>query len=84
MQPSKLPVSRLDHQRDSSSLNFETIKTFFVDNLLDKWKALARELDVRENDIEMLARANLSPKERFSQVRTLTPCAEARRRARLR
>ena len=61
-------INQLDHQRDSSSFNYEIIKRFFIENLLDKWKILARELDVNENDIDLISRENISPKEKFSHV----------------
>lgn len=44
------------------------IKEFFIENLLDKWKMVAREMNVNENDIDRITRENVSPKEKFSQV----------------
>jgi hypothetical protein len=44
------------------------IKKFFVENLVDKWKSLARELDVNENDIDNISKENISAKEKFSFV----------------
>ena len=61
-------TNHIDHQHDSSSISFDLIKEFFLENLLDKWKNLARELDVNENDIEMISRENRSLKEKFSLV----------------
>lgn len=61
-------TNHLDHQHDSSTISFDLIKNFFLENLLDKWKNLARELDVNENDIEMISRENRSSKEKFSLV----------------
>lgn len=61
--------NNVDHQHDSSSISFDLIKEFFLENLLDKWKNLARELDVNENEIEMISRENRSLKDKFSLVR---------------
>ncbi|CAF1505037.1 unnamed protein product [Rotaria magnacalcarata] len=61
-------INNIDHQHDSSSMNFDIIKTFFIGNLLDKWKNLARELDVNENDIDIINRENVSPREKFSLI----------------
>lgn len=61
----------IDYQRDSSGLNFDQIKDFFLENLLDKWKYLARELDVNENDIDLISKENLTLKQKFSFVRTI-------------
>lgn len=66
--PPILSTRSIDHQHDSSAISYEVIKTFFLENLLDKWKILARELDVNECEIDRLARENLSVKEKFSQV----------------
>ena len=61
-------MNNIDHQHDSSSINFDVIKNFFLENLLDKWKSLARELDVNENEIDRISRENISMKEKFSLV----------------
>lgn len=68
VKPNENAINQLDHQRDSSSFNYEMIKSFFIENLLDKWKILARELDVNENDIDSISREHISPKEKFSHV----------------
>lgn len=60
----------IDYQRDSSALNFDQIKEFFLENLIDKWKYLARELDVNENDIDLISKENLTLKQKFSFVRS--------------
>lgn len=67
-------TNHLDHQHDSSSISFDLIKEFFLENLLDKWKNLARELDVNENDIEMISRENRSLKDKFSLVSFVIVC----------
>lgn len=61
-------TNNIDHQHDSLGINYDIIKKFFIENLLDKWKHLARELDVNENDIDMISRENISLKEKFSFV----------------
>lgn len=63
---------QLDHQHDSSALDYETIKTFLLETLSDKWKILGRELDVDENEITIIAREQISLKEKFSRVRSNT------------
>jgi len=65
----EITTNNIDHQHDSSSIDFDVIKSFFIENLLDKWKILARELDVNENDIDRISRENISLKEKFSLVR---------------
>jgi len=65
----EITTNNIDHQHDSSSIDFDGIKNFFIENLLDKWKILARELDVNENDIERISRENIPLKEKFSLVR---------------
>jgi len=67
-------TNNIDHQHDSSSINFDVIKTFFLENLLDKWKYLARELDVNENEIDIISRENISLKEKFSLVSFIFSC----------
>jgi hypothetical protein len=61
-------TNNVDHQHDSSAIHFDVIKKFFIENLLDKWKNLARELDVNENEIDMISKENISLKEKFSFV----------------
>ena len=61
-------TNNVDYQHDSSALSFDVIKHFFLENLLDKWKSLARELDVNENEIDRISRENISLKEKFSLV----------------
>lgn len=61
-------MNSIDHQHDSTGINFDLIKNFFIENLIDKWKYLARELDVNENDIERISKENISLKEKFSLV----------------
>jgi plasmid maintenance system antidote protein VapI len=61
-------MNNVDHQHDSTTISFEAIKKFFIENLSDKWKHLARELDVNENEIERISRENISLKEKFSLV----------------
>jgi hypothetical protein len=63
-----IATNNIDHQHDSSSINYDVIKNFFLENLLDKWKNLARELDVNENEIDLISRENISLKEKFSLV----------------
>ena len=63
-----IPSTNVDHQRDSSAMNFDLIKHFCIENLLDKWKLLARELDVNENEIERISRENRSLKDKFAEV----------------
>jgi len=60
-----ITMNNVDYQHDSSSISFDLIKSFFIENLLDKWKSLARELDVNENDIDMISRENISLKEKI-------------------
>jgi hypothetical protein len=64
----EITTNDIDYQHDSSSINFDVIKKFFLENLLDKWKSLARELDVNENEIDLVSRENISMKEKFSLV----------------
>lgn len=55
------------------------IKQFFIENLLDKWKVLAREMNVNESDIHRISKESLSLKEKFSKVDTcLTICLNYR------
>jgi hypothetical protein len=61
-------TNNIDYQHDSLSINFDLIKSFLIENLSDKWKNLARELDVNENEIERISRENISLKEKFSLV----------------
>jgi hypothetical protein len=61
-------TNNIDHQHDSLAINYDIIKNFLIENLLDKWKNLARELDVNENDIDAISRENISLKEKFSFV----------------
>ena len=49
-------------------MHFDLIKHFCIENLLDKWKLLARELDVNENEIERISRENRSLKDKFAEV----------------
>ena len=72
-----MTTTNIDHQHDSSSIDYDLIKRFFLQNLLDKWKMLARELDVDESDIDMISREKISTKEKFSLV-TLLPSAPIR------
>ena len=72
-----MTTTNIDHQHDSSSIDYDLIKRFFLQNLLDKWKMLARELDVDESDIDMISREKISTKEKFSLV-TLLPSAPVR------
>ncbi len=64
----------IDHQHDSLSINFDVIKSFCIENLSDKWKHLARELDVNENEIDRIFRENISLKEKFSLVSFYSIC----------
>lgn len=61
-------TNNIDHQHDSTGIHFDTIKTYFMENLADIWKYLARELDVNENDIDRISKENISLKEKFSLV----------------
>ena len=55
-------------------MDYDLIKRFFLQNLLDKWKMLARELDVDESDIDMISREKISTKEKFSFVSLTFVC----------
>ncbi|CAF3688431.1 unnamed protein product [Adineta steineri] len=61
-------TNNIDHQHDSSSISFDIIKNYFIENLLDKWKYLARELDVDEKHIDMISKENISLKQKFSLI----------------
>ena len=58
-------TNNIDHQHDSIGINYDMIKKFFIENLaVDKWKNLARELDINENDIDIISKENISLEKR--------------------
>lgn len=47
------------------------VKDFLIENLPDKWKSLARELDVNENEIDIISKENISLREKFALVSSI-------------
>ncbi|CAF1502996.1 unnamed protein product [Didymodactylos carnosus] len=62
------------HQSDSSmmiqneKINFDLIKIYLIENLTDKWKLIAREMKVKDIQIDEIDKQSIAQKQKFRMI----------------